>query len=136
MVISLLLINPINTLVIQANGSYDFIKESGLNDTATKAGYSEANKQLTLEHRISKIITGVLILLGVVFLILITYAGIMWMTAFGNEDKAKKATELLTEAVIGLIIVLSAYAISFFIFKYLSTNALTLPTNNQGVTQN
>ncbi len=53
--------------------------------------------------------------IGVIFLILTIYAGITWMTAGGNEEKIKKAKQLITNSVIGLIIVLAAYSLTFFI---------------------
>jgi len=39
------------------------------------------------------------------------------MTASGSEEKVSKAKEMLTESIIGIIIVLAAYAISYFILK-------------------
>ncbi len=59
----------------------------------------------------------VLSLLAIVFLTLTIIAGFKWMTAAGNEDQIKSATSTLKAAIIGLIIVLSAYAITFFIFN-------------------
>jgi hypothetical protein len=41
------------------------------------------------------------------------------MTAGGNEEKVGKAKETLWRAVIGLIIVASAYAITYFVFTNL-----------------
>lgn len=58
-------------------------------------------------------------LLGIIFLILIIYAGYNWMTAAGEEEKVKKAKETIQRALIGLIIVISAYAITYFVFKNL-----------------
>jgi ABC-type phosphate transport system auxiliary subunit len=46
-------------------------------------------------------------------------AGFQWMTAAGNETKVEKALSMIKTAVIGLIIVLAAYAITYFIFTYL-----------------
>ncbi len=57
----------------------------------------------------------VLSFVGVLFFILIIVGGIQWMTAGGSEEKVKKAKTLITNAAIGLIIVLSAYAITNFI---------------------
>ena len=90
---------------------------------ATGAGY-EINDEKTIESYIGQIINIVLSVLGVVFLILIIYGGILWMTAAGNEEKVKKAKELITEALIGLVIVLAAYAISYFIISQLVNNSL------------
>ncbi len=50
--------------------------------------------------------------MGIVFLILIVYAGVTWMTAAGQEDKVNKAKSLLVASVIGLIIVLSSFAVA------------------------
>lgn len=59
----------------------------------------------------------VLGLLAIIFLTLTIISGFRWMTAAGNEDQIKKATATLKAAIIGLIIVLSAYTITFFIFN-------------------
>ncbi len=58
-------------------------------------------------------------LLGIIFLILIIYAGFMWMTAAGDEEKVTKAKDTLQRAVIGLIIITAAYSITYFVFKAL-----------------
>lgn len=54
--------------------------------------------------------------LGMVALILILYAGFLWMTAGGNEEKVTTAKRILINATIGLIIMMSAFAITQFIF--------------------
>lgn len=66
------------------------------------------------------IVVGVLLgFLGVIFVILTIYAGYNWMTARGNEEQVTKAKDTLKNAIIGLILVISAYAIwmsiAFFI---------------------
>ncbi|MDO8499845.1 MAG: hypothetical protein Q7S66_04260 [bacterium] len=55
--------------------------------------------------------------LGLGFLVLTLYAGYLWMTAGGEEEKVATAKKLLTQAVIGLAIILSAYAITSYVFK-------------------
>lgn len=65
--------------------------------------------------------------LGIIFVILIVYAGFLYMTAGGEEDNVKKAKKLLSQSIIGLIIIISAYAISFFIFESLATATGTAP---------
>lgn len=65
-----------------------------------------------LAARIIKIFLG---FMGIVFLVLIVWAGYNWMTAAGNEEKITKAKDVLTAAVIGLIIILAAYAITDYI---------------------
>ena len=65
------------------------------------------------------VINGLLALLGVIFIILTVIAGIKWMTAAGSEEKVKSATASIQRSVIGLIIVVSSWAIWNFILQYL-----------------
>lgn len=71
---------------------------------------------------VGNIIKTFLSLLGVIFIILTFYAGYLWMTASGDAEKLNKAKELLKNSVIGLIIVVSAYAITYFVLFKLSEN--------------
>jgi hypothetical protein len=57
--------------------------------------------------------------LGIVALGLIIYAGFLWMTSEGNAEKVDKAKKILTGAIIGLLIILSAFAIASFIISQL-----------------
>ena len=64
------------------------------------------------------IIKGFLGLLAMIFLVLILYGGYLWMTARGNEEQVKKAKDNITAATIGLAIIIAAYSITYFVFKY------------------
>lgn len=55
---------------------------------------------------------GLLALIAVVFIII---GGFMWITAGGNEEKIEKAKGYITAAVIGIIVVLLAWAIVIFV---------------------
>ncbi|NCU44209.1 hypothetical protein EOM71_00835 [Candidatus Falkowbacteria bacterium] len=91
---------------------------SQLNETAIAAGYDPTqNNALTT---VSSFITIVLGLVGVIFLALIIYGGFLWMTAAGNEKQVETAKSIISRAAIGLIIIVLAYAITFFIIKLLS----------------
>ena len=56
-------------------------------------------------------------LLGVIAIVIILLGGFKWMTASGNDDKVSEAKRLLGAGVIGLLIVLSAYALSIYIMR-------------------
>ena len=64
---------------------------------------------------IASIINVLMGLLGIVAIVIILVGGFQWMTAMGDEEKVKKARRLLFQGVIGLVIVLSAYAIANFV---------------------
>jgi len=72
-----------------------------------------------LSSIISTLIQTALGFLGVVFLVLTILAGFKWMMSEGNEDEIKKAKGSLKNSIIGLVIVLAAYAITYSVFKYL-----------------
>jgi hypothetical protein len=68
---------------------------------------------------IANIIAIALGLLALLFLTLTITAGFKWMNAGGNEEDVKKAQTSLKNAVIGLVVVLAAYTITYFIFNKL-----------------
>lgn len=73
-----------------------------------------------LPSTIASIINVVLGFLGIVAVVIILLGGFKWMTAGGNDDKVKEARKLMIAGVIGLVIVLSAYAIAYFVLQQIS----------------
>ena len=65
---------------------------------------------------VATIIQAFLGILGIIFLTLTLYAGYLWMTAGGDEIKVTKARTLLQQAIVGLLIIVSAYSITYFVF--------------------
>ena len=74
---------------------------------------------LTPEQIIRTAITALLSLLGVIFVALIVFSGFSWMIAGGDEQKVTKAKGMIRESLIGLVIVLGAYAVSYFVIGFL-----------------
>jgi hypothetical protein len=70
---------------------------------------------------IGQILLYALTLVGVIFLALTIYAGFLWMTAGGNEEKIKKAKGMLTNAIIGLIIIMASYIITDYVLKAITS---------------
>lgn len=77
-----------------------------------------------VRQTISTIIRTAMGLLGIVAVGIILIGGFEWMTAGGNEDKTKDAKKRIMYGVIGLAIILSAYAIATFVVNSL-VNATT-----------
>lgn len=73
------------------------------------------NAETFLSTRLGSIIGTLLSFLGVIFMVLVIYAGVLWMTARGAEAQVDKAKDILVNAIIGLILVLAAYAITAFV---------------------
>jgi hypothetical protein len=90
----------------------------GTNDFAT--GNSQINiGTKPLVETIAGIVNIVLGFLGVIAVLLILYAGWLWMTSQGNSEKIQRAKLIIVSAVIGLAIIFSAYALSRFIIRSL-----------------
>ncbi len=62
----------------------------------------------------------VMTFLGIIAVIIILYGGFTWLTAAGNEDKVATARKIIIAGVIGLIIILSAWAITTFVINQMS----------------
>ena len=77
-----------------------------------------------LPEFIGTLISVFISILGIVLLVIIIYAGFLWMTAGGNPDQVGKAKTWMINAVIGLIVLLAAYAISSFVIESLTTAGL------------
>lgn len=60
-------------------------------------------------------------LVGVLFVIQIVIAGITWMTAQGNEEKVKSARKKMNAAIIGFMIMLTAYIVTWTVTRVLAT---------------
>lgn len=67
----------------------------------------------TLIGRVIKTVMGVV---GSIALIMFVYGGLMWMTASGNTEKISKAMRIITWSTLGIIVILSSYALVDFIF--------------------
>jgi len=93
---------------------------AGLNETAT-AAYGTAGTAIPLPTLIGRIIQALLGVTGVIFLVLTVYAGFLYMTAGGEPDKVKKAKQIIGQSIIGLIIIIGAYAITGFVVTALAT---------------
>ena len=94
------------------NAQVGLESQTGMNDIEQAyGGYSNQDLR-TLAAKIVRVLLG---FLGVIFIGLLVFSGFKYMTAGGNEEDTKKATAMIKNSVIGLIIILSAWAISHYI---------------------
>ncbi|MFA7286047.1 MAG: pilin [Patescibacteria group bacterium] len=87
--------------------NYDLLQDTAVGDGNTKPP----------ELIVANIIQIALSLVGIIFVILMIYAGYLWMTARGNEEQATKARELIIQSVIGATIIFLAYFITAFVVQ-------------------
>ncbi|MFH0780292.1 MAG: pilin [Parcubacteria group bacterium] len=93
-----------------------------MSSVLTKAGKGlgeaapSADKLPTIIGGYVKVFLG---LTGIILVIIIVYAGFLWMTAGGDKEQVGKAKDWMINAVVGMLILLSAYAITGFVIDKL-----------------
>ena len=81
---------------------------------ATQGGYAAAT-ETTLAETVGLVISIVLAFTGAIFLVLMVYAGVLWMTAAGEEEKIKKAQKIIFASIVGFVIVVGAFLTTNFL---------------------
>ncbi len=103
----------------------------GLNPVGNQVSGKLGNQDL--RETAANLINVLLGLLGLIAVVIVLAGGFKWMTAGGNEDKVGEARKMIFSGIIGLAIILSAWAISLFVINQLSTatggNKENIPTD-------
>ena len=90
-------------------------------DNAKKVANNSYDTGRDVNMVLGDIVLLVLSAIGVLFVVFMIYAGYLWTTANGNDQKVDKAKDILKESIIGLIVVISAYAIAYFVISIFSS---------------
>lgn len=92
------------------NETLELLGKTGLGGTQSA---TEAGNRLPVI--IGNIVRTLLGLLGIIFVVLLVYAGFLWMTARGSSEQVDRAKDIIRNSIIGIIIILLAYSITGFI---------------------
>jgi len=89
-------------------------------------GINEVGNTIALGNRdirqtVASIINVLMGLLGIVAVVMILMGGFKWMTAGGEEEKVGEAKQYIIQGIVGLVIILSAWAIARFVLTQLQT---------------
>ena len=107
---------PVLAQNIGVNGENSIIDQIG-----AKAGYQTGGKianDIFLNTLTGELIAYILGFVGLIFLIIIIYSGIQWMTAGGNEEKVENSKKRIIQASIGLALVLFSYMIVYWVIMF------------------
>jgi hypothetical protein len=108
-----------NINIVHADSNlWDMVKEGGLEEIGSKA-YKQSGTPTDPRTITVNVIRIFLTFIGIIFLVLVMLAGYKWMTSQGNEEQVKEARSHLIRSVIGLMIILAAWAITSFVVRYL-----------------
>lgn len=90
-----------------------------MDDQLETVGRASGLATTPLPILIARIIRVFLGVLGLITVVLVIYAGYLYLTSHGEEDPIKKAKKILKNAAIGLAIILTSFAITTFILNAL-----------------
>ncbi len=94
--------------------------KNNLENAGKGAQYDTDKAELTdIADLVGNIIGAFFALLGIIFLGYILYGGWIWMSAKGDEQRVTEAKNILRNAIIGIIILVGAYAITSFVLTAL-----------------
>lgn len=91
---------------------------AGLGTTASTAGLG--TEATPLAEIVGNIIYAALSLTGVIFVILVIYGGFIWMQARGNQEDVAKAKKIIESAIIGIVLIGLAFAITAFVIDQIT----------------
>ncbi len=98
----------------------------GANNALTNVGAAygqSAASTNTLPTLIGNIINVVLGFMGIFLVVYIVWAGYIYAASQGEKEKIDKAKKMISSAVIGLILIVAAYAIAAYVIGAVSTAA-------------
>ncbi|HTK60003.1 MAG TPA: hypothetical protein VL283_02255 [Candidatus Baltobacteraceae bacterium] len=104
-------------MVAMAQGGSVTANELLPNEIGTNIGTGTTDIRIT----IARIIRTAMSLLGIIAVLIILYGGFKWMTAAGSDEAVGDAKKIITAGIIGLVIILTAYAIASFVINSLVT---------------
>lgn len=116
----MLVVSAMFVMPVMAEPSFDSANTSGTDFGIADLETSIPLGKASFTETITSIINVALSLLGVVAVVIILVAGFKWMTAGGNEEKVGEARKMLFAGIIGLAIILSAWAIARFALTQLA----------------
>ena len=94
-------------------------------DQIGKTGFGEDATDNNLTARIATIVRVAVSMIGAVIVFYIVYAGFLWTTAGGGSEQVEKAKKMMVQAIIGMALVLSAYAITNFVIERVVRSNMT-----------
>ncbi len=83
-------------------------------EVGDKAGVGSA-ASASLPEVVGRVINVLLGFIGILLLVYMLYAGFLWMTSGGEDKKATEAKTMIKNAIIGLLIIIAAFAITNFV---------------------
>lgn len=89
-------------------------------------GLGEGLKNITPADLVSGLIRGALVIAAVIFFFMLVIGGIKWIASGGDKGATETARNQITAALVGLVIVFAAWAISYLINAFFGVDIFNL----------
>ena len=99
----------------------DACKEAGVDDTLI-CGTNDSDEELALIGRVKDSLNMVYLWVGIISVVVIVIGGIKYMTSAGNPEKVKSAKNTILFSLCGLVVTLSAFAITTLVINSIDGN--------------
>lgn len=131
--LSLIFISSFLAMPVQA----DYLKDLDTQLTAA-SGPEGATFQAAADPRsiVAKVISVAAGFMGIIFTGMAFYAGFLWLSSGGNEEKTGKAKKIIIYSTIGAVLCLSAFGIALLVSKSLTVATTTVPIDGETVDWN
>ncbi len=121
-----MLLNRINHTIVKTAYAQDIspVQEEKV------APYSNIGDILSAALQISLIVAGLIVLMMIIM------GGIQYMTSGGDKEQAQAAQKRITAALVGLVIIVSAYALAVLLEKVFGisiVSGITLPAADRQI---
>lgn len=108
---------------------------AAFNVNLTKPDIANTVQFSSVDQIVINVINFIIVIAGIIFVVLFFVGAIRYLTGAGDEKQTQAAKRLLVDAIVGLILVLAAWAIATFIYKSLTkgtTAKISPPTKGLG----
>lgn len=109
----------LNALVANAGGAFTPNLKTKLTNRADRFRIASGFQSVNLPELIATVIQALLSVLAILFVCLILYGGYVWMMARGNENEVDRGRAIVRHSIIGLIVVVSSYALGYFLLYWI-----------------
>lgn len=98
---------------------------AGAQFDASKSGQGSGIQNYHLTQVLANLMKGLLALVGVIAIIGFVVAGIMYITAAGDDENMKKAKKMMVYSITGIVVALIGWIILTAISTWLTTTSTT-----------
>ena len=118
--ISLLLILLFLPLLVLAQND-NTNNQEGINDNTPTTGIVTLDNPLgdieSPQALVGQVINSIFGIVGSLALVMFIYGGFLWLTSAGSAEQVKKGKDIFIWAVIGLVVIFSAYSLVRFVIQ-------------------